>query len=134
MENKQFWYVIFDGECGYCNRMIVHFAKNDSREKFLFVSDQSNIGKDLIKKWKIEGLSSQTIILLKENHYITRAHAIFGIIEHIPKLLPYLLIKKLFPMAILNWVYGIVSKRRHLLAKRSCSIPKESIRKKIVLK
>lgn len=62
-------YIIFDGNCGFCNKFLMLIAKKDKNDIFLFVSNLSDLGVNLLLKYKIIGLEKSTIILI-ENHNI----------------------------------------------------------------
>jgi predicted DCC family thiol-disulfide oxidoreductase YuxK len=56
--------IIFDGDCPFCNKTIMFLAKLDNSDSFSFISNQSTIGKKLIKEFKLKNLFSETIITI----------------------------------------------------------------------
>ncbi len=97
-------YIIFDGNCGFCNKAIMFIAKNDKKNNFKFVSNISVFGINLLSKYKIRGLKNSTIILIdkNENAYL-KSVAIRKILLKIPfyKLFGYLMF--LFPKQLSDY-------------------------------
>ena len=60
-------FIIFDGNCGFCNKTIMLIAKNDKNNNFKFVSNLSVFGINLLSKHQIRGLEKSTIILIEKD-------------------------------------------------------------------
>ena len=63
-------FIIFDGNCGFCNKTIMFIAKNDKHNNFKYVSSLSNFGINLLSKHQIAGLEKSTIILVEKDYNI----------------------------------------------------------------
>ncbi len=126
-------YIIFDGECGFCNKTIMFIAKNDKNNTFKFISSLSKFGTKLLLKYNIKGLEKATIILVENEVYI-KSVAIRKILLKISsyKIIGYLMF--LFPKKLSDYVYDLISKNRKLIIKNSiCEIPNSEIRKKFIM-
>jgi len=127
--------IIFDGECGFCNRAIMFFAKNDRNNNFKFVSSLSAFGVKILLKNKVKGLEKSTIILVEnENEIYTKSVAIRKVLLKIPyyKMIGYLMF--LFPKRISDLFYDFISNRRRRIVKNNaCKIPTSEIRNKFIL-
>jgi len=126
-------YIIFDGNCGFCDRTIRFIAKNDRNNLFIFVSSLSELGVKLLLKHNIKGLEKVTIILV-ENEIYLKSIAIRKILLKIPscKIIGYLMF--LFPKKISNYGYDFISKNRNRIIKKQCEIPSSEIQKKLYCK
>ncbi|CAA0234761.1 thiol-disulfide oxidoreductase DCC family protein [Tenacibaculum maritimum] len=126
-------YIIYDGSCNFCNKAIMFLAKIDKNNNFIFVSSLSNVGISLLQKHKIIGVENFTIILVNEENVDIKSVAIRKIFLNISnyKFIGYLMF--LFPVKISDCVYDIISKRRKKIMKKDvCEIPKPEIRKKFI--
>ncbi len=128
-------YILFDGECSFCNSTIMLIAKNDIVNQFIFVSSLSELGKNLLTQYNIIGLEQETIILVdNKNHVFIKSQAIKRILIKIPKfrILSYLIY--LFPKRLMDYFYMTISKRRkQILKTKNCKIPSLEIRQKFIL-
>ena len=129
-------YVLFDGDCGFCNHTIMFIANRDSKENFTFVSSLSKFGNKLLNENKLKGVELETLILFEnENEFYTKSKAIQKMLIDIPnyKIIGYLMF--LIPRFIMDSVYMAISKRRKIIIKgESCEIPEMNIRRKFILK
>lgn len=127
-------YIIFDGNCGFCNKFLMTIAKKDKNDIFLFVSNLSNLGVNLLLKYKIIGLDESTIILIENHNIYIKSAAIKRILLNLKY---YNILGKLmflFPEKISNYVYDIISINRDKIIKNSdCKIPDSRIRRKFIM-
>jgi predicted DCC family thiol-disulfide oxidoreductase YuxK len=132
---KKYSYIIFDGECGFCNKIIMFIARNDKNNTFKFISNFSKFGAKILLKNKIKGLEKSTIILVEnENEIYTKSLAVRKILLKIKyyKMVGYLMF--LFPKKISDYVYDLISKNRKLIIKNNiCEIPNTVIQKKFIM-
>ena len=127
-------YIIFDGDCGFCNKMIMVFAKNDKNNNFKFVSSLSEFGIKILLKNKFKGLEKSTIILIEKESFYVKSIAIRKILLRIPyfKILGYIMF--LIPKKVSDWFYDFISNRRKRIVKNNdCEIPTSEIRKKFIM-
>ena len=127
--------IIYDGNCGFCNKTVMFVVKNDVNNCFKFVSNSSDFGKDLLQKFQILGVEQSTIILVEnESKIYTKSVGIKKVLLKIPhyKMIGYLMF--LFPKRLSDYIYDLISKNRKLIIKNStCEIPNSEIRKKFIM-
>ncbi len=126
--------IIFDGECGFCNRAIMFIARNDINDCFKFVSNCSKFGMSSLEKFNLQGLEKSTIILIEEDVFYIKSTAIRKILMRIPyfKIFGYLM--NLIPLKVSDWLYDFISNRRKRIVKNNdCEIPTPEMRKKFIL-
>jgi predicted DCC family thiol-disulfide oxidoreductase YuxK len=124
--------VIFDGACGFCNMTLLYLAKKDKKNNFIFVSNLSDKGRQLIEDKKMEQLTTKSIIVLYEEKVYTKGEAVKFLISKIPAFKGLFFIKYI-PRVILNMFYTLISKNRYIFGKNSCELPSFDIRSKFVM-
>jgi predicted DCC family thiol-disulfide oxidoreductase YuxK len=131
----QYSYIVYDGDCGFCNKTVMFVAKNDKNNNFKFVSSLSGFGIKLLLKHNVKGLEKATIILIEsENGIYTKSVAVRKLMLKLPyyKLIGNLMF--LFPKILSDYVYDFISKNRKLIIKNDiCEIPNVEIRKKFIM-
>lgn len=127
-------YIIYDGNCAFCNKTVMFIAKNDRNNNFKFVSSLSEFGAKTLLKNKIKGLEKLTIILIEKEKFYFKSVAIRKILLSIPyfKILGYIMF--LIPKKVSNLFYDFISNRRKRIIKyNDCEIPTSEIRKKFIM-
>jgi predicted DCC family thiol-disulfide oxidoreductase YuxK len=132
--NKQL--ILFDGVCNLCNSSVLYVIKRDSKNKFLFAPLESNIGKDIIKKFKIDTEKTDSILLYnpvidKLTNKSTAALLIASRLGFATNLLSVFII---VPAFIRNWIYNYIAKNRYKWygKKESCMIPTPELKSKFL--
>lgn len=132
MENKHI--IIFDGECGFCNKVVLFIAKKDVENKFLFVSSLSKRGEEILNSLELEIVASKSLILIKEYKYFVKGKAIKKIIEAIKISVIIRFVLGIIPNQQLNLVYSIFSSFRKKIERNNhCHIPSKDIINKFIL-
>lgn len=129
-------YVVFDYECGFCNKVLMFFARNDINREFIFVSSGSKLGQDMLKSNNLDGIERQSILLFESKTKIfVESEAVRRILLKIPyyRILAYFFI--LFPISFKNKIYRYVSlNRKRLLKNNTCVLPNKEIINYFILK
>jgi predicted DCC family thiol-disulfide oxidoreductase YuxK len=115
--------VLFDGDCNFCNYSVQFIYKRDKKGVFRFASLQSEKGKELLAKFKLQNLDLSTMVFIKEDKAYTKSGAALRICGHLKGLWPLMVCFLMVPPFIRNWVYDGVAKRRKKLVKDKCEIP-----------
>src|SRR6187455_2418685 len=97
IEASQKIIVLFDGVCNLCNGAVQFIIKRDRNEKFLFASLQSSFGKDQLKKFGLDPLSLQSILVIEGNSIFQRSDAALKIASHLDGIWSYLALLRVFP-------------------------------------
>jgi predicted DCC family thiol-disulfide oxidoreductase YuxK len=74
--------VLYDGDCGLCNRWVQFVLKRDRRQLFRFASLQSETARELLRE---HGVSPRmdTVVLLDQGHVYLFSQAILQILRRL---------------------------------------------------
>jgi predicted DCC family thiol-disulfide oxidoreductase YuxK len=102
---------LFDDECNFCDQTVQFIIKRDPNGLFKFASLQSNIGKDLLKKYNPPN-DIDSSFLIEDNNCYFKSSAFLRVCKNLKgvwKLLYFILI---IPKPLRDYVYGIIAKNR----------------------
>lgn len=129
--------VLVDGECLLCDGFARFVASRDVDGVFLFETQQSNAGQQLLKFFD-QSLDLKTIILVesrgKTEELFTKSSAVLKILSQLPAPWSYLRVFLYVPCMIRDWVYVKVAENRyHLFGRKEvCSLPDEVVRARLL--
>jgi predicted DCC family thiol-disulfide oxidoreductase YuxK len=126
--------IIFDGECNLCQSSIIFVIRHDRKARLRFASAQSKIGIELQKKYDIDALNHQTLVLIKDGIVHTKSDALIKIAENLDGFWKLLALVKVLPRPLRDWIYLKIAKNRYKLfpKKQSCAIPTEDVKSRFV--
>jgi len=126
--------ILFDGVCNLCNSSVNFVIKHDKKNYFKFASLQSEIGKELLKKFNCENFPMDSFVLIKKNKLYKKSTAAINITKHLNGLYPLLYVFVLIPPFIRNYIYMIISRNRYKWfgKRKSCMIPTKEIKSKFL--
>lgn len=132
---KKASYVIFDGECGFCNSSALWIAKHDVDHDFILVSNVSAFGQKLLKQQGLAQVSPHSIILIDPHDAVFfKSRAIKKILAPLRGFSFLKILMNLTPLFLQNLVYdGIARFRKSIPLGKSCEIPDEELRKRFRL-
>jgi predicted DCC family thiol-disulfide oxidoreductase YuxK len=126
--------ILYDGDCGLCNKAMRFIAEEDSRDCFLMKPLQSDSGQKLLKEYNLPTDKLDTMVLIKEKNAYIKSKAV---IETGKSLGGYWSLGKvlyLIPENLRDMTYDWVSKNRLSFfgKKDACSLPPPKLRKKLI--
>lgn len=126
--------ILFDGVCNLCNSSVTFAIKRDKNDVFRFAALQSEIGMQLISKFKIDTSQTDSIILIEGNKYYEKSSAALHIAKHLSGGWPLLYGFIILPKFIRNAVYDFIAKNRYKWfgKKESCMIPTPELQAKFL--
>jgi len=109
--------IVFDGACDLCNGAIHFIIKRDIDAFFCFTPWQGEQARVLIKKYGLEGLEQDTIVLIKDEKVYIKASAVLEIAKDIKG--PWFLFRlfRFLPDTFLNYCYDLIAKNRYSISK-----------------
>lgn len=126
--------VLFDGECNFCDSSVQFIIKRDPVAHFYFTSLQSEVGQELVKKYKIPS-DVDSLVLIENNKAFTRSSAALHIAKKLDGLWHLLFLFILVPAVIRNGVYDFVARNRYKwFGKKedACALPSPELRKRFL--
>jgi predicted DCC family thiol-disulfide oxidoreductase YuxK len=125
--------ILFDGICNFCNGSVQFNIKRDPQAHFRFASLQSEVGKEMLTKYRIpEDINS--FIFIDGERYYTKSSAALTVCKHLKGFWKLLYVFLLVPRPIRDIFYHLIAENRYKwFGKReSCMIPSEDIRKRFL--
>lgn len=133
LQNKQL--ILFDGVCNFCNSSVLKIIKHDKKNRFIFASLQSEVGKKVIHHFSIDTEKVDSIILVEsEQKHFIKSSAALKIGKHFNGLWKLLQVFWIIPAPLRNIVYNYIAKNRYKWfgKKDNCMIPTPEIRAKFI--
>lgn len=126
-------YILYDGDCGFCNFWVKFLLQKDQKDLFLFASLQGSFGQEFLKKRNLNNNQFTTLYVWEpEKAYWEKSSAVIRIAEVLGGLFSLIRIVKLLPLSWRDYIYNVVSKNRKLLFFNTCHIPSEEEKKKFL--
>ncbi|WP_275316798.1 thiol-disulfide oxidoreductase DCC family protein [Tenacibaculum bernardetii] len=127
--------ILFDGVCNFCNNTVLWIIRFDKKNKFVFASLQSDIGKKITNHLGIDTLKIDAIILYAPNiSYEIKSTAALKIMNKFGGFWKLTQVFFFIPEGIRNIVYDFIAKNRYnwFGKKDACMIPSKNIRDKFL--
>lgn len=123
--------VLFDGVCNLCESSVQIIIKHDKKEAFVFASQQSETGKDILRYLGIDTKKMDGIVLYEPGvAYFIKSDAAMEILKEFP--LPYSLLRifRFLPLTFRDAVYDYIAKNRYRWygKKEACWMPTKELR------
>ena len=121
--------IFYDGHCNLCNGFVNAIIKLDKKNIFLFAPLNGNHAKNLLKKNNIKNTTVDSVVLFNNNSISYKSKAVIEILISLGGIYRFLVITKIIPRAILDWLYNIVAKNRYSWfgKQNHCMVPDKKI-------
>lgn len=126
--------ILFDGVCNLCNYWVNFILKRDLNNSFLFAALQSKAGQELLTKFNLSITNFDTFILIDGDSFQTKSDAAISIVSKLSGWPKILLIGKIIPRFLRNFIYDLIAKNRYKIfgKKESCRVPTNEEREKFL--
>ncbi|MEH7095642.1 thiol-disulfide oxidoreductase DCC family protein [Neobacillus vireti] len=104
--------ILFDGECNLCNSSVQFILKRDHSGKFKFISLQSSIGQDLLKKHGLARNVNSFVLIENEKLYL-RSDAALRVCRQLNGLWKLFTFFLIVPPFVRDFVYDFVAANRY---------------------
>ncbi len=117
--------VLFDGVCNLCNGAVQFIIRHDKKEKFLFASLQSEIGKKILSSNNLSRDNLKTFLLIEDERVYTKSTAALRVIKQLNGFISMLYTFNVIPKVIRDSIYDLVARNRYnwFGKKDECMIP-----------
>lgn len=119
--------IVYDGNCGFCNKIIFYIAKKDSENNFIFISNLSKKGNQLLKSGNYLEISKYSIIVIHKSQIYTFGEALQIIFSNININRIFQKIILITNLKILNFIYQIIARNRLFLFNKTCKLPPKEV-------
>lgn len=132
-ETREYLYVFFDGDCGFCSFWVQYLLQHDRKDVFRFASLQGKTGQKFLQERNLNQTDFNTLYVWQPTQaYWQKSAAVLKIVETLGGFFLLSKILKLFPTFLLDAVYTVIATNRHRLLKPKCLLPSAEQRKKFL--
>lgn len=125
--------LLFDGECGFCNKSVQFFLKHEKNKRMHFAPLQSNVGAEIKTYFEIDN-KIDSIILIRDYSAYIKSCAALRLTLYMKGLWPLMTVFLIIPPFLRNMGYDGIAKRRMKIAGRieSCALISNEDKKKFL--
>lgn len=105
--------VLFDGVCNLCNGSVQFILKRDPQGRFRFASLQSEAGRSLMAKHRLDPDVLSSVVLLEDGRVWQESSAALRIARHLPGGWKLLRVFAVIPRPIRDAVYRWIARNRY---------------------
>lgn len=122
--------VLFDGECGFCNRSVAYIFAHEKELSIVFAPIQSDYTKELFKANNWETANLNTFYFIENGRKFEKSTAAMKVFRRLKRPYSWLIIFRIIPRFIRDIGYNFIAKRRTRLAKPYCFLPSDEQKKR----
>ncbi len=121
---------IYDGQCVLCSRAVQYVLRYEDRPEMRFVAIQSETGKELSKDNGVDPDNPDTFLLIIGDKVLKSSDALIALIRYAGGPARWLLILRLFPRPIRDFLYRRIAKNRYRIFGKyeTCFVPDMAMR------
>jgi len=126
--------VIFDGVCKFCNKSVNFIIKRDPEGLFVFTPMQTDLAKELMKKYNISNVGIDTFLLIKNEKCYVFSNAALEIAKDLTGYWYFFNAFKVLPTFIRDFFYKLFARYRYFLFGKedTCIVPTDNMRSRYV--
>lgn len=104
--------ILYDGECGLCNRSVQFILKHERNQKLHFTSLQSSFSKKVLSDFNMKNDFDESILFYTEGKLFSKSKAVLKIIPFLKWYFFPLLVFWVIPNFIRDLVYDFIARNR----------------------
>ena len=121
IESEGKFVVLFDGDCGLCNRSVQFILKYERKQKLKFASLQSSFSKKIFKEFNLKDDFNQSVLFYCDSILFSKSNAILRLIPFLKWYFFPAFILWLIPKFIRDFLYDKIARnRKHIF--KDCRI------------
>jgi predicted DCC family thiol-disulfide oxidoreductase YuxK len=132
--------ILYDGVCGFCNRMVQFILKRDAHDRFRFAPLQSGYSRSLLAKHEVKTENFESLYLVLDNGTSTerieeRSTAAISIFRELGVFWRTIAnVLAIFPKNFCDWPYNLIARNRYRIFGKydTCPLPKIENRHKFL--
>jgi len=114
--------ILYDGECGLCNRSVQFILKHERNQNLQFTSLQSSFSKKIFSDFNIKTDFDESILFYRDGKLVSKSKAVLRIIPFLKWYFYPFLVIWLIPNFIRDMFYDFVARNRKRFSK-VCKLP-----------
>ena len=116
---------LYDGVCVLCSGAVRYTLKYERDHDIRFVAVQSDTGRKLARLHNIDPDAPQSFLFVENGQALAKSDAVFALVEHLNGPARLLLLGRILPVSVRDWLYDRVARNRYRLFGRtaSCKLP-----------
>jgi predicted DCC family thiol-disulfide oxidoreductase YuxK len=126
--------ILFDGICNFCNAIVNFIIRQDKKNVFLFAALQSNTGKALLEKYKIDWKETDSFVLIENGKAWQKSNAGLRLYNKLPWYWKWTQVFWIVPKFIRDAVYSFIAKNRYKWfgRKDQCMVPSVEVKERFL--
>ena len=117
--------VFYDGECLFCSYWVRFIIKHNPAQNLYFATLRSATSLDFPSDVKIKGDIGNSILLLQGGKFYESSEAVLKIASHLSYPWKVMVVSRIIPAVIRDYIYQQVARNRHRLSSRKLSCTPE---------
>ena len=115
--------LVYDGDCGFCNRAVQFILKHEKRHDLLFLKRASELGMALRRHFGLEAVES--MLWIENGIASIESDATLKSAAYVGGWCRLALMAYLIPRPLRNWGYRLIAKNRHRIrgTRSQCVLP-----------
>jgi len=125
--------LVYDGSCAFCSRSVQFILRYERRHDLLFVTRDSEMGKQLRRTHGMESVES--MLWIEDGRAVAESSAVLKAADYVGGWWsPLAALASVFPPNILNSMYKIIAKHRRRLSTSvaACPLPSPEQRRRFL--
>lgn len=116
--------VLFDGECVFCDWVVKFILQRERDHVLLFAPLQSDVAKALFAEIPEESIPD-SVVYHDGSRVCFKSDAALRIVPHLKAPWSWLIVTRILPRPLRDWLYGILARSRYRIfgRKDACTIP-----------
>jgi predicted DCC family thiol-disulfide oxidoreductase YuxK len=115
--------LFYDGDCGFCNSMVSFILKHERDHELLFCALQSDKAELMLHSGGLKEIDPNTMYLKDNGRIFSRSAAALRLLKHLKWYCRILIVLKIVPRKLRDYLYNQIAKRRKRLKKGYCKMP-----------
>jgi predicted DCC family thiol-disulfide oxidoreductase YuxK len=131
--------LLYDGVCGFCNRIVQFTLERDKRDLFRFAPIQGKLAHRILRRHGFDPKDLDTVYLVENvgqqnEKPLRKSRAVLKTFRELGGFWAFSSLARFLPRKVTDWGYDFVAKRRYgLFGKHdSCPLPTQEQRKRFV--
>lgn len=127
--------VLYDGSCGFCNRVVQFIIPRDRRGQFRFAAIQSDTGRELLTEYGLDPDNLDTFVLIADGLTFIRSSAALEVARRLDGAWPICYGFVIVPGQLRDGVYNWIARNRYRWFGRTdaCLLPSPQERERFLL-